>query len=140
MKIFLYIVIGLVVLWFIGGMIAAAIVGSKKNRGRAALTLFLGFSGDAKSMLFDIFKLHQTKKISEVNSIVEKTTNTTEEIISVLSSENRPKDFSSGKKFDGVTWTVYQKNFMENGYSELAASLLAGIFLFELDELLSKGE
>lgn len=140
MKIFLYILIGLVTLWFVGGMIVAAIVGSKKNRRRAVLTLFWDFSDDAKSMLFYIFKLHQAKKISEINSIVEKSTNTTSEIISVLSPENRPKDFSSGKKFDRVTWTAYHTNFMENGYSELAASLLAGVFLFELDELLSKGK
>ncbi len=101
------------------------------------LAIFLSFSSDAKSMLFDIFKLYQTKKISEVNNIVEKTTNTTDEIISKLSPENRPKYFSSGKIFDITTWTAYQTNFMENGYSELASSLLAGVFFFELDELLS---
>ena len=138
MKTFFYIVIGFVVLWFVGGMIAAAIVGSKKNRGLAALTIFLDFSDDAKSMLLDIFKLHQAKRISEINSIVEKATNTTNEIISTLSPENRSKDFSSGKKFDRVTWATYQMNFIENGYSELAASLLAGVFIFEFDELLSK--
>ena len=98
----------------------------------------LDFSDDAKSMLLDIFKLHQAKRISEINSIVEKATNTTNEIISTLSPENRSKDFSSGKKFDRVTWATYQMNFIENGYSELAASLLAGVFIFEFDELLSK--
>jgi hypothetical protein len=118
-------------------MLAAAIVGSKKNRRRFALHIFLGLSDDAKSMLLDVFKLYQMKKVSEVNSIITRTTNTTREVISVLSPENRPAEFSSGKIFDRTTWTMYQTRFKENGYCEPAASLLAGIFLFELEELLN---
>lgn len=137
MTVFFYIIIGIFVLWFVGGAIAAAITGSKKNMKRFAVTIFLKLSDDAKSMLLDIFKSHHMKKVDEVNSITEKYTNTTNEIISTLSPENRPQEFSSGKKFDRVTWTVYQKRFIENGYSELAASVLAGIFLFELEELLN---
>ncbi len=141
MKIFVYIVTGFAVLCFVGGMVVAAVVGSKKNRRRVALAIFFSFSDDAKSMLIDILGLHRMKRISEINSIVEKSTNTTDKIISILSSENRPKEFSSGKKFNKATWTAHQMNFMKNGYSELAASLLAGVFLFELDELgLSKKE
>lgn len=138
METFIYITLGLIILWFVGGMITAALVGSKKNRSRAALAIFLGFSDDAKSMLLDIFKLHQMKKIDEVNSVVEKTTNTTSEITSMLSPENRLREFSSGKKFDRTTWVVYQKRFIEDGYSESSASLLAGVFFFELEDLLSE--
>lgn len=142
MTVFFYIIIGVFVLWLVGGAIAgaiaAAVTGSKKNRKRFLVTIFLKLSDDAQSMLFDIFKLHQMKKVDEVNSIVEQYTNTTNEILSVLSPENRPQEFSSGKTFDRVTWTVYQKRFIENGCSESAASVLAGIFLFELEELLSK--
>jgi len=137
---FFYIIISLVILWIIGGIITATISGSKKNRDRFAVALFLRLSAAAQSMLFDIFKFHQMKKVDEVSSVVKQYNNTTNEILSILSPENRPQDFSSGKKFDRVTWTVYQKSFIENGYSELAASVLAGIFLFELEELLSKGK
>lgn len=111
----------------------------KRKRRLFAAAIFLKLSDDAQSMLLDVFKFHQIKKIDEVNSIVGQYTNTTNEILSALSPENRPREFSSGKTFDRVTWTVYQKSFVENGYSELAASLLAGVFLFELEELLSKG-
>jgi len=138
MTVFFYIIIGIFVLWLVGGAIAAAITGSKKNRKRFAVAIFLKLSDDAQSMLLDVFKLHQIKKIDEVNSIVGQYTNTANEILSILSPENRLQEFSSGKKFDRVTWMVYQKNFIENGYSELAASIFAGIFLFELEELLSK--
>ena len=137
MKIFC-VLLGLLVIWFVGGMLAAAIVGSKKNRRRFALHIFLSLSDDAKSMLFDVFKLYQMRKVGEVNSIIVRATNTTREIISVLSPGNRPQEFSSGKIFDRTTWTVYQAKFIKNGYCEPGASLLAGVFFFELEELLGE--
>src|SRR3989338_4450783 len=138
MKIFLYVLLGLLAIWFVGGMLDAAIVGSKTNRSRFALHIFLSLSDDAKSMLFDVFKLYQMRKVGEVNSIIAGATNTTREIMSVLSPENRPQEFSSGKIFDRTTWAVYQTKFIENGYCEQAASLLAGVFFFELEELLGE--
>lgn len=136
MKIFLYILSGVIVLYFLGGIITASIVGSKKKRQKFALYIFLSLSDSAKSVLLEIFKLHKMKNVDEVNKIIEKSTNTTNEIISVLSSENRPENFSSGKKFDKVTWFAYQTEFVEGGYTQLSASVLAGIYLFELGYLL----
>lgn len=103
MKILLYILLGLITLLFIAGIVAAVVVGSKKNRRKFALSIFISFSEDAKSMILEIFRLHQIKRIGEINDIVAKATNTTNEIISILSPEKRLQEFSSGKTFDQTT-------------------------------------
>lgn len=138
MKIFLYIIIGLIVLWLIGGALYTHIVGSKKKRLRVIFTLYLSFSDDAKAMLSDVFKLHQQKKNDEVNQMVEQASNTTQEIMGALIPENRPIILSSGKQMDMTTWQAYKTRFTESGYSEVAAKFLAGIYLFEFDDFLTK--
>lgn len=117
---------------FITGIIIAA----KTERKKPILQIFLHLSTDARSMLVEIFKLHEQKQISDINRMVEKAKFTTTEILTTLRPQNRPKELSAGEKFDLVTWTVYQQEFLASGYSEASASLLAGVFLFDLDNVL----
>lgn len=140
MKIFLYIIIGIIVLWFIGGMITAWIVGNKKNRDNFAFSTFLTFSNDTKSMILDIFHLYKVDNIIEVNNIIENHTDIADEIISKLSSQNRSANFSSGKTMDLTTYKTYELNFKEKGYSEKSSLVLAGILFFEIDRILEKSK
>jgi len=140
MKIFLYIIISVVALWFIGGMVTAWTVGLKKNRGKFALSTFLSFSDDAKSMLLEIFNLYKADNVNEINDIVEKSTNTTDEIIYRLSPQNRSDNFSSGKVGDKTTYIAYESNFKEKGYSQKSSLVLAGILFFELDRILGNSK
>ena len=138
MKILLYILSSVLIIWFLIGIISASIVGSKKKRKKFASKLFLSFSDDAKSVLLNIFKLHNDKNVDSINKIVDRSTHATNEIISVLSPENRPQVFSSGKRLDKVCYNAYAIEFMERGYTSLSASILAGIYLFELESILNK--
>lgn len=140
MKFFLYIIIGIIALWFIGGMITAWIVGSKKNRNKFAFSTFHSLSNDAQSMLLDIFHLYKVNKIDEINDIVENSINTTNEIISNLSPQNRSGNFSSGKVMNLTTYGAYELNFQEKGYSKKSSSILAGLLFFEIDRVLENSK
>lgn len=140
MKIFLYIIISIIALWFISGMVVAWIAGSKKNRDKFALSTFLSFSDDAKSMLLEVFNLYKADNVNEINDIIEKSKSTTDEIIYRLSPQNRSDDFSSGKVGDNTTYIFYESNFKEKGYSQKSSLVLTGILFFELDRILENSK
>ncbi len=130
------VIIGLFAVAFIVGAILAMIAGSKKKRSLFVAKKMLSFSDDAKSMIFDVLKLHKAGEIEKINSITITSSDTLKEICLSLQIENRPSEFSSGKKSDEIFFSLNKKQFREMGYSEESSILLASLFLFDFDYIL----
>ncbi|MFA5126966.1 MAG: hypothetical protein WC465_03140 [Patescibacteria group bacterium] len=131
------VIVGFFLLLFIAGMVIAAITGSKKNRKVFAMTLLDQLPTELIQKLREIFKAHKSGNVEKVNKITESISAVQiHEVMNLLSPKSRPAQFSSGKLGDALAWTALENGLQENGYSNNASRIVAGIINLDLDSVL----
>lgn len=144
MKVILIIILiiaGIFVALFLAGMVSAAILGSKKKRRAFALVAIAQLPEELRSKLLTIFLSYQKEDVKRVNSLVQEMDREyLKLLLNITSPQNRPADFSAGRFGDNLSWTAMEISLTEKGYSANASKIIAGIFLHDFNEVLSKME
>lgn len=137
MKILLIVLALVIVTPFLFGVVLAALKGSKKKRRAHAIVLLSSLSRGAHTGLKEIWRAHQASNTSRVNILAGALQpQVLKEIVEVLRLENRPPHSSSGKAGDVMLSVSLRTELNDQGYSNDAGKIIAGIITHDLDKAL----
>lgn len=140
MKIILIIVIVIVsifVLLFLAGMFSAAVLGGKKKRRAHAIVLLSQLQEALTKKMINILLGHKNNDVEGVNSIVRTIDpNMLNQLLKTIGPENRPKEFSSGKFGDNLSWMAMENALQDRGYTNNSSKIVTGIIFYDLDGVL----
>ncbi|GEM_PF-4531991 len=141
MKLVLIIIIIGFIVWFIGGIISAAIFGRKKNRRAYAVLILAQLPEEIRKKLINIWLAYKNNNVEEVNNIVATIGSIQlSQLLGLIGPQNRPREFSAGKFGDNLSWTTCEITGQELGYTINASKILAGIIFHYLDIVLMEME
>lgn len=122
---------------FVFGFVSAAVLGNKKNRRNYAIFLLSQVAEDVRRKLINIWIEYSNNNIKEVNNISSNLgADNLDYLLNKLGPENRPKNFSSGKRRDVLSWNTMEKELQSMGYTINASKIITGIVLNDLDSVL----
>jgi len=125
------------ILIFLTGVISAAFLGRKKNRRAHAIVLLSQLTKELIEKMIDILLAHRTNNMEKINSIMSALgSDTLNQLLKLLRPENRPKNFSSGKFGDNLSWTAMEKALQDQDYTINSSKIVTGIILHNLDVVL----
>lgn len=141
MKTILIILFGILsvfIIIFLVGFVVAAVTNKKREHAYSIL-LLSQLTEDIRNKLIDILFAYGNKDSDEINRIIcsigQDELNC---LISMLGPDNRPKDLSSGKFGDYLSWKAMENSLQEQGYTINSSKIITGIVLHGLDNMLSK--
>lgn len=136
-KVILISVVVIFVTWFVIGIIAAAVLGRKKHRNVYAINLLSKVPPRTIEHLVKLLNAHKNSNTEEVNQIIFSIgSHELQQLLTLLGSQTRPIEFSSGKFGNELAWTVMERALQERGYTVHASKLVAGIIFHNIDEIL----
>lgn len=139
MQTILIIVISILVLIFLSGVISAAVLGRKKNRHAHATILLSQLPEELTGKMINIWLAHKNNDVEEINSIAGTIdSDMLNQLFNSIGLKNRPKEFSSGKFGDNLSWTAKESALQDHGYTINSSKIVTGIVLHDLDVVLMK--
>jgi len=136
--IILFCVLSVFIIIFLIGFVLAAATNRKREYAHSIL-LLSQITEDTLNKLINILLAYRNKDSDEINRIIcgigKDELNC---LISMLGPDNRPKDLSSGKFMDYVSWTAMENSLQEQGYTINSSKIITGIVLHGLDTMLLK--
>jgi len=131
------IIISIFVLLFLTGMISAAFHGSKRKRRAHAIVMLSQLPKELTQKMIGILLAHKNNDAEEINSIVSTIgPNMLNQLLESIGPENRPREFSSGKFGDNLSWTAMENTLQERGYTINSSKIVTGIIFHNLDVVL----
>lgn len=128
------IIVSVFVLIFFGGMVSAAFLGRKKNRCAQAIILLSRLPEELIKDMIDILLAYKNNDVGEVNRISNTIgSDMLNQLLKSIGSENRPKEFSSGKFGDNLSWTAMETELQDRGYTINSSKIVTGIILHDLN-------
>ena len=119
---------------FLVGVISAAFLGRKKNRHAHAIVLLSQLSEELIKDMIDILLAHKNNNVDEINKIAGTIgSDMLNQLLKSIGPENRPKEFSSGKFGDSLSWTAMENELQDRGYTINSSKIVTGIILHDLD-------
>lgn len=131
------IIVSIFVLMFLVGVISAAFLRRKKNRRAHAIALLSQLPKELIKEMIKILLAHKNNDIDQVNKITSAIgSDILNQLFKSTGFENRPKEFSSGKFGDSLSWTVMENALQDRGYTINSSKIVTGIVLHDLDTTL----
>lgn len=118
-------------------MISAAFHGSKRKRRAHAIVMLSQLPKELTQKMIGILLAHKNNDAEEINSIVSTIgPNMLNQLLESIGPENRPREFSSGKFGDNLSWTAMENTLQERGYTINSSKIVTGIIFHNLDVVL----
>lgn len=135
--IIIVIIVTIFILWFLGGIVFAAIFGRKKKRRDYAIFILTQLPEEIRKKLISILVAYKNNDVEKVNNIVVTIEpSQINQLLGLIGPQNRPKQFSSGKFGDNLAWRAGENALQRRGYTINASKIITGIIFHYLDIVL----